>query len=101
MQACMAAVSIFLVNAEGVQHIFHALYQFAMKPESIYGKTARRMFLTAFPMALIASVPARVLYDASLSPLLILWQIGAAGIFITISVRIFNWSLKYYTGASS
>lgn len=101
MQACMAAVSIFLVNAEGVQHIFHALYQFAMKPESIYGKTARRMFLTAFPMALIASVPARVLYDATLSPYLVLWQLGATVLFIVISIRFFTWSLKYYTGASS
>lgn len=101
MQTVMASISIFLVNAEGIQHIFHSLYQFAMKPSSIYSRSMQRMFLSIFPMALVASVPARVLYDGSISTGLIVWHLCASVLFITLATRFFNWSLKYYSGASS
>lgn len=101
MQTVMASISIFLVNAEGIQHIFHSLYQFAMKPASIYSRSMQRMFISIFPMAMVASVPARVLYDSSITTELIIWQLLSAVLFIFGATRFFNWSLKYYTGASS
>jgi ABC-2 type transport system permease protein len=101
MQTMMASLSLFLVNAEGIQHIFHSLYQFAMKPSSIYSRTMQRMFVSVFPMAMVASIPARVLYDSTIPSWLIVWQLFGAVVFITIAVRFFRWSLKFYTGASS
>lgn len=100
LQILIASVAIFLVQADGIQMLFHSVYQFGTKPDAIYSRMFRRFLLFVFPLALIASVPSQVLLG-TISPGLALWNIGAAiGLFF-VAVKVFNWSLRHYSGASA
>lgn len=100
LQILVASWAVFLVQADGIQMLFHSLYQFGTKPDAIYARTFRRFLLFVFPLALIASVPSQALLG-TLSPALALWNIGAAFGLFFIAVKVFNWSLRHYSGASA
>jgi len=100
MQAMVASVAVFLVQAEGIQMIFHTLYQFSIRPDAIYGHLFRRILLYFFPLALIVSVPSRALLG-TLTPEMALWNIAASIIIFYLATRFFTWSLKHYSGASA
>ncbi|GBD07400.1 hypothetical protein HRbin21_01224 [bacterium HR21] len=99
-QALIGAVAIRILAAEGIQQTFHIMYQFGMKPESIYTPLLRRVLLYIFPMALVASVPAQVLLGKASLELVI------AGLLIPpallgVSRWTFLRALRSYTGASA
>lgn len=100
MQSAVASIAIFLVQAEGIQMVFHTFYQFGTRPDAVYGQLFRRLLLYVFPLALIASVPARALLG-TITPELAVWNIAAAGILFFLATRFFTWSLRYYAGASA
>lgn len=100
LQILVASCAVFLVQSDGIQMLFHSVYQFGTKPDAIYTRTFRRFLLFVFPLALIASVPSQVLLG-TLSPALALWNIGVAiGLFF-VAIKVFNWSLRHYSGASA
>ena len=99
-EAFVAGLSVFTVRAEGLQIIFYNFYQLAMKPDAIYSGWLRRILLTIFPMALIASVPAQILVG-SLPPIYALWDILVTILMLYLSSRFFYRCLKSYSGASS
>ncbi len=99
-QALIGAIAIRILAAEGIQQTFHILYQFGMKPDSIYTPLLRRVLLYLFPMGLVASVPAQVLLGKAGVELV------AAGLvlpplFLAVSRRAFLHALRFYTGASA
>jgi ABC-2 type transport system permease protein len=98
-EVIVASFSVYMVNSSGLQNIFHTLYQFAMKPDSIYSQRLRRILLSIFPMALIASAPASALYapPGILETCLLLL---AGIIFCAIAGIFFQYSLRSYNGAS-
>lgn len=100
LQAMVAAVAIFLVQAEGVQMIFHTVYQFGTRPDAIYSRSVRRILLFIVPLALIASVPSRALLG-TLTPELAVWSVAASALLFGLSMLFFNWSLRHYSGASA
>ena len=100
LQAAVAAIAVFLVQADGIQHVFYTLYQFAMKPDAIYSRWMRRILLFVFPLALVASVPSRALLG-TLTPDLAVLNIGGAFVLFFVSKWFFSWSLKHYSGASA
>ena len=100
LEAIVGSMSFFFVNASGVQSIFYALYQIAMRPDGIYNSMMRRIFITIFPLSLIASVPSSMLFNSA--------SIEMFGIMVLMSfimafasMRFFSYSLKRYNGASS
>lgn len=100
LEAIVGSMSFFFVNASGVQSIFYALYQIAMRPDGIYNSMMRRIFITIFPLSLIASVPSSMLFNSA--------SIEMFGIMVLMSIimafasmRFFSYSLKRYNGASS
>ncbi len=100
LEAIVGSMSFFFVNASGVQSIFYALYQIAMRPDGIYHPMMRRIFITIFPLSLIASVPSSMLFNSA--------SIEMFGIMILMSIimafasmRFFSYSLQRYNGASS
>ena len=99
-QTMVAAVSILLVGADGIQMVFHTLHQFGTKPDQIYTRNMRRFLIYIFPMAITASIPARALYGG-LSPQLILWCLALTAILSITALQFFNWALKRYSGASA
>jgi len=100
LEAIVGSMSFFFVNASGVQSIFYALYQIAMRPDGIYNSVFRRLFITIFPLSLIASIPSSLLYsDASYERFLIMIVITTITVFSAI--KFFSYALKRYDGASS
>lgn len=100
LEAIVGSMSFFFVNASGVQSIFYSLYQIAMRPDGIYNSMMRRIFITIFPLSLIASVPSSMLFNSA--------SIEMFGIMVLMSIimafasmRFFSYSLKRYNGASS
>lgn len=100
LQILVASIAIFLVQADGIQMLFHTVYQFATRPDAIYSQMFRRVLLYIVPLALIASVPSQALLGR-LSLEMAVWNIVAAGLLFTVAVKTFNWSLSHYSGASA
>ncbi len=100
MQSLVASVAIFLVQAEGIQMVFHTFYQFGTRPDAIYGQLFRRLLVYIFPLALIASVPSRALLG-TITPELAVWNVVASVLIFFAATRFFTWALKYYSGASA
>ena len=100
LEAIVGSMSFFFVNASGVQSIFYALYQIAMRPDGIYNSMMRRIFITIFPLSLIASVPSSMLFQSA--------SLEMFGVMVLISIlmaytakQFFSFALKRYDGASS
>ena len=74
--------------------------KYSRRPDSIYKGKFRRIIFTIFPMAMITSVPARVLIFGPQINLLLL-QLMIAIIFLVMSKAIWARGLKYYESASS
>ncbi|MEY3314259.1 MAG: hypothetical protein RLZZ578_1779 [Bacteroidota bacterium] len=98
-EAIVGSMSFYFVNASGVQSIFYALYQIAMRPDGIYSGFFRRLFITIFPLSLIASVPASMLYsDARVEHFIMM--IGVSSLCVVGAAMFFSRALKQYNGAS-
>ena len=74
--------------------------KYSRRPDSIYQGKFRRIVFTIFPMAMITSVPARVLIFGP-ELYLIISQIIITIIFLLITNLIWNRGLKLYESASS
>ena len=76
------------------------LTKYSRRPDSIYKGKFRRIVFTFFPMAMISSVPARILiFGPKLD--LILLQFFIAFIALAITHFVWNRGLKLYESASS
>ena len=74
--------------------------KYSRRPDSIYKGKFRRIVFTIFPMAMITSVPARVLiFGPEIK--LILSQLIITIVFLLISNLIWNRGLRLYESASS
>ena len=74
--------------------------KYSRRPDSIYKGKFRRIVFTIFPMAMITSVPARVLiFGPEIK--LILSQLIITVVFLLISNLIWNRGLRLYESASS
>ena len=74
--------------------------KYSRRPDSIYKGKFRRIVFTIFPMAMITSVPARILIFGP-KLYLILFQFLVTIIFLLITHFVWNRGLKLYESASS
>ncbi len=74
--------------------------KFAERPDSIYTGLLRRTMFTVLPMALLSSIPARMLiYGPGWD--FLLWQIFIAIIFMILSRLVWKTGIQKYESASS
>ncbi len=99
-QGCVMAAAVFIVQADGIQHLFYTVYQLGTKPDAIYSGWMRRVLLSVFPLALVASVPAQALLG-TLTPALLVSSLVVVACTFLVSTGLFRWSLKHYSGASA
>jgi ABC-2 type transport system permease protein len=95
-----ATLTVVLNEAGNIQFIWYQLYRLATRPDPIYPYYLRYAILTVFPVAFLASVPARVLIEG------VDWRLLAASPMIAIfSLWLSNYcwegALKRYASASS
>ena len=78
----------------------HEFLKFAERPDAIYTGLLRKSMFTILPMALLSSIPARILlYGPGWDYLF--WQIFIALIFISLSRIVWKTGIKKYESASS
>lgn len=100
LQTAFASIAIWTVAGEGIQYLYHTVFNFASRPDSIYKGYMRRAMLYVFPLGLIASVPARALLG-TLDIGLAVWSVFAGVAVLFGALQFFRWSLTKYSGASS
>ena len=76
------------------------LIKYSRRPDSIYKKWFRKTLFSIFPMAMICSVPSRILIFGINFKLLLL-QFFIASIFLWITTIVWNKGLHRYESASS
>ena len=76
------------------------LIKYSRRPDSIYKKWFRKTLFSIFPMAMICSVPSRMLIFGIDLKLLLL-QFFIASIFLWITTVIWKKGLQRYESASS
>ncbi len=94
-------IPVFWTHSEsGLRQIFFGLTRFAYYPDALYEGWLRRVLITGIPLALVASYPARVLFDGprfdNLGHLLLV-----TAIVVTVMALLWRRGLRAYASASS
>lgn len=92
--------SFYFTRADSFQYIWHQLYRFCLRPDSIYPGVLRIVLIYVFPLAVVASVPASVVLGGDHGFSLVYTPITCLG-FLWLSHKFWQISLKQYSSASS
>ncbi len=95
-----ATMAIFLTRAESIQYLWFQIYRLGMRPDSIYHPWLRFAILTIIPVGSIASVPTSFLVDTP-NPAMLLWVMIWSVLLLWLSKKLWKFSLKFYSSASS
>lgn len=95
-----ASSAVIFTKADSMQFIWYQLYKLGMRPDSIYAPWIKFFLLSLFPVAVIASVPARALLDP---PAIHIygWAVLLSVILLYLSTKYWRFALRYYSSASS
>ena len=96
----IASLSFWFRNFSYAGWLAGELIKYSRRPDSIYKKWFRKTLFTIFPMAMICSVPSRILIFGSNIKLLIL-QFFIASIFFHLTTLVWKKGLLRYESASS
>jgi ABC-2 type transport system permease protein len=97
----MVILPVFWTHSvDGVRSVYFNLLILGERPDGIYRGFLRKLFVTAIPFSLIASIPARLIFDESWQKHL--WHLLGMGVIFAVLIRIF-WArgLRAYSSASS
>ena len=98
----LAAVSFWIVRAQGLVYGYFNFLNIARYPDVIYPRLFRWIFSWIIPVVIVANIPARVLIKSLGQPLPLMVQMIAASLIIFWSSRLFwRFALKHYSSASS
>ena len=73
---------------------------FMRRPEDIYSKLVKFIFIFALPLIVIVNFPAKVMVK-TLSPGWIIWAFAVSAILFVLNSRLWKVALKRYESASS
>lgn len=93
-------VTLITVRAENLQYLWYQLYRLGMRPDTIYNPWVKYLVLTAIPVGLVASVPARALLEPP-NYGLFAWSVALGAICFYGSTRFWRYALRHYSSASS
>lgn len=98
----LAAVSFWIVRAQGLVYGYFNFLNIARYPDVIYPRFFRLIFSWIIPVVIVANIPARVLIKSLGQPLPLMLQMIAASLIIFWSSRVFwRFALQRYSSASS
>lgn len=95
-----STAAVIFQRAENLQYVFYHLYRLGLRPDNIYQPWLKYLVLTALPVGLIASAPARVVLGIA-NPWLPFWALVVALGCLAFSRWFWRLSLKMYVSASS
>lgn len=100
MRFMIATTAVIFTRSENLQFVWYQIYRLGMRPDSIYVPWFKWILLTALPVGVIASVPARAILEPP-NPALFAWVVILAAILLYLSNKFWKYSLKFYSSASS
>lgn len=100
MRFSLAATAVIFARSENLQFIWYQIYRLGMRPDSIYTPWFKWMLLTALPVGVIASVPAKALLEPP-NIVLFIWVVILSGILIYLTNKFWKFALRSYSSASS
>jgi ABC-2 type transport system permease protein len=95
-----SATALIFTRAENVNYIWYQLYRLGTRPDTIFPQWLRYVAFTFLPVAFIASVPARLILNAP-DPILLGGAIMTASFAVYLTTRYWQYTLKFYSSASS
>jgi ABC-2 type transport system permease protein len=95
-----ACLNLIFVKSESVQFLWFNFYRLGMRPDGIYFPWLRFLLLTLIPMSMVASVPARLLFESP-NWILFFWTLFIGPFFLYLSNKFWKYCLKFYSSASS
>jgi ABC-2 type transport system permease protein len=98
----LAAVSFWIVRAQGLVYGYFNFLQIARYPDAIFPRVFRFIFSWIVPVIIVANIPARLLVKPFGQPLMLMLQLVAAGVLALVGARVFwRFALRHYSSASS
>ncbi len=99
---CLAAVSFWIVRAQGLVYGYFNFLNIARYPDVIFPPLFRWFFGWIIPVIIVANIPARLLIKSLGQPGWLLLHLAIAGTIVTLLSRIFwRFALQHYSSASS
>lgn len=95
-----SACAVIFTRAENLQYLWYHIYKLGLRPDNIYFPWLKYLVLTAVPVGLIASAPARLVLGTA-APWMALWSFFVAGLCVYLSAAFWKYALSHYTSASS
>ena len=98
----LTSVSFWTVQAQGIVWGYYNLFNVARLPDAAFRPGVFKVVFTfVLPMLLVANVPAKLLAGKLSSPVEILWLLVLAAAAFLASGRVWRFSVRHYTSASS
>jgi ABC-2 type transport system permease protein len=98
----LAAVSFWIVRAQGLVYGYFNFLNIARYPDVIYPQIFRWIFSWLIPVVIVANIPARVLIKPMGNPALLMLHLVAAASIAFFASRLFwHFALRHYSSASS
>ena len=98
----LAAVSFWIVRAQGLVYGYFNFLQIARYPDAIFPPLFRIVFGWIIPVIIVANIPARLLIKPLGHPAWLMFHLVAAGSLALILSRLFwRYALQHYSSASS
>ncbi|MBA2241514.1 MAG: ABC-2 family transporter protein [Chthoniobacterales bacterium] len=98
----LAAVSFWIVRAQGLVYGYFNFLQIARYPDVIFPRAFRFVFGWIVPVIIVANIPARLLIKPLGEPLWLMAHLVAAALGAVVLSRIFwHFALRRYSSASS
>ncbi|MEA9357406.1 ABC-2 family transporter protein [Bacteriovorax sp. PP10] len=95
-----SATAVIFTRSENLQFLWWQIYKLGMRPDSMYNPYMKMVVLTALPVGVIISIPARALLNPPELTYL-LWPLILAPMLVYGTHRFWNFALKFYSSASS
>src|SRR5467141_2023965 len=98
----LAAVSFWIVRAQGLVYGYFNFLNIARYPDVIYPRLFRLIFSWIVPVVIVANIPARVLIKSLGQPGWLMFHLVVAATIAFWSSRVFwRFALRHYSSASS
>lgn len=88
-------LALLITRAEHFHELYFSFFKMGQRPDRIYGPAIRYVILLLIPVAMVASVPTRVLVDEADSTALPALLAGAV-VSLFVANRFWHWSVRRY-----
>ena len=100
MRFVFSASAVIFTRSENLQFLWWQVYRLGMRPDSMYNPLFKWILLTAIPVGVIVSIPARALLNPP-EFFYLIWPAVLAPILIYFTHRFWKFALTFYSSASS